>query len=70
MVEVLPSLCQNNGICGGSDLDPNCTDIAARRATPEAYNCSCLQGFEGEYCEIEVGAPDPTPTRGKNTDCS
>ena len=64
-VEVLPSLCQNNGICGGSDLDPNCTDIAARRATPEAYNCSCLQGFEGEYCEIVVGAPDPTPIRGR-----
>ena len=63
-VEVLPSLCQNNGVCGGSDLDPNCTDIVARRATPEGYNCSCPQGFEGEYCEIEVGAPDPTPTRG------
>ena len=64
-VEVLPSLCQNNGVCGGSDLDPNCTDIALRRAMPEAYNCSCLPGTEGEYCEIEVGAPDTTPTRGR-----
>ena len=64
-VELLPSLCQNNGVCGGSDLDPNCTDIAVRRVMPEAYNCSCPAGFEGEYCEIEVGAPDPTPTRGK-----
>ena len=65
VVEVLPSPCQNNGVCGGSYLDPNCTDFAARRATPEAYNCSCLQGFEGDYCEVEVGAPDPTPTRGR-----
>ena len=63
-VEILPSLCQNNGVCGGSDLDPNCTEIALRRASMEVYNCSCLSGFEGEYCEIETGAPEPRPTRG------
>ena len=63
-VEVLPSWCQNNGVCGGSDLDPNCTDIEARRAGFDGYNCSCLQGYEGEYCETEVGSPDPIPTRG------
>lgn len=65
VVEVLPSLCQNNGVCGGSDFDPNCTDIAARRESFDGYNCSCLSGFEGEYCEIEVRAPDPGPMRGK-----
>ena len=64
IVEVLPSACQNNGICGGSDLDPNCTDINTRRTGFEDYNCSCLPGFEGAYCEIEVGTPDPTPQRG------
>ena len=64
-VEVLPSLCQNNGVCGGSYLDPNCTDIAVRQVTPEAYNCSCLQGFGGDYCEVEVGITDPMPTRGR-----
>ena len=63
-VEVLPSPCQNNGVCGGSDLDPNCTDVDARRAGFEGYNCSCLTGYEGEFCEDQVGAVDPGPTRG------
>ena len=51
-IEVLPSYCTNNGICGGSVSDPNCTDIEARRRGFEGYNCSCPSDFEGQYCEM------------------
>ena len=63
-IEVLPSLCENNGVCGGSELDPDCTDITRRRSGFEGYNCSCLAGFGGQYCEIQTSTPSPEPARG------
>lgn len=63
-VEVLPSLCQNDGVCGGSDSDPNCTNIEVRRQGLDLYNCSCLPGFSGQYCEIQLEPPEALPTRG------
>ena len=64
-IEVLPSWCLNNGVCGGSELDPNCTDIGARRAGFEGYNCSCLPGFGGPYCEFQLEIPEPPAPRRK-----
>ena len=64
-IEVLPSVCQNGGVCGRSELDPDCTDIARRRNGSEGYNCSCPSGFGGQYCEIQTNTPTPEPTRGE-----
>lgn len=63
-VEVLPSLCQNGGVCGGSEMDPECVDIEARRNRIDEYNCSCLAGYSGRFCEVELTVPDPEPQRG------
>lgn len=63
-VEVLPSLCENNGVCGGSEMDPTCTDISARRAGFDGYNCSCPTGFGGSRCEISTSTPAPEIVRG------
>ena len=66
-VEVLPSSCENDGVCGGSQDDPACQDLGARRRGFEGYNCSCLSGFEGERCEISLVMPDPPPARGETS---
>lgn len=58
-VEVLPSLCENDGVCGGSVADPGCTDIIARRNGFGGYNCSCMPGFGGQYCEVQTSTPSP-----------
>jgi len=64
-VEVLPSFCQNNGVCNGSINDPDCTNISARRVNFDEYNCSCPAGFTGQYCEIQSETPTATVlTRG------
>jgi len=70
-VEVLPSLCQNNGVCNGSSDDPDCTNITARRTNFDEYNCSCPAGFAGQYCEMQSEtAPIPIiPTRGMCSLC-
>lgn len=66
VVEVLPSPCENDGVCGGSDGDPTCEDIGQRRTGFSGYNCSCLPGFTGELCEIALAIPEPPPpTRGR-----
>ena len=62
-IEVLPSLCENDGVCAGSDSDPDCSDLVARRTGFDGYNCSCLAGFGGQYCEIPLGTPE-SPSRG------
>ena len=33
--------CMNGGICSNGEFD--------------AFNCTCLEGFSGIYCEIEPG---------------
>ena len=63
-VEVLPSLCENNGVCGGSVTDPMCQDLARRRVSFDGYNCSCPAGFGGELCNISLSVPPVLPTRG------
>ena len=56
-IEVLPSWCLNNGVCSGSINDPDCSNITNRKASPGEYNCSCVGGYSGSYCQysnIEV----------------
>jgi len=63
-VEVLYSLCQNNGVCNGSIDDPDCTNATARRDGFYNYSCTCPSGFTGIYCENETELVIPTkPTR-------
>ena len=64
-VEVLPSLCQNNGVCNGSVEDPDCSNITARRTNFIDYNCSCPIGFTGQYCENQTETAPIVPTRGE-----
>ena len=67
-VEVLPSRCENDGVCGGSATDPECEDIGRRRAEPGEYNCTCPVGFTGEVCEIVLMVPEQPITRGELAD--
>ena len=52
LVEVVPSWCQNNGVCGGSKADPGCANITARRLGSSGYNCSCPSGYGGQFCQV------------------
>lgn len=65
LIEVLPSPCLNDGTCGGSAADPRCEDVVQRRSGFDGYNCSCLPGFAGEFCEQELDMPQPPPVRGE-----
>lgn len=67
MIEVLPSLCENDGVCGGSEADPECEDIDARRSGFDGYNCSCLPEYSGQYCEVVLEVPEPPPARGNHS---
>ena len=65
-VEVLYSLCQNNGVCNSSIDDPDCTNATARRAGFDGYTCACPNGFTGIYCENQTEVIISTaPTRCK-----
>ena len=68
-VEVLPSRCQNDGTCAGSEADPTCTDVASRRGGAEEYNCTCPAGFTGDRCEVAVASAIATPMRGERLVC-
>ena len=50
-IEVIPSLCLNNGVCGGSIDDPDCNNITNRKTNPADYNCSCSSEYSGAYCQ-------------------
>ena len=64
-VTVLPSWCQNNGVCGGSGVDPDCSDVDNRRSNPGSYNCSCRDGFSGQFCEVDLRVVEPVVLRGE-----
>ena len=63
-IEVVPSLCLNNGVCNGSEADRTCSDIDARRSSPENYSCQCMEGYAGRYCQLNTVIPEPVETRG------
>lgn len=67
-VTVLANDCQNNGLCGGSVNDSNCTDNTARMMTFDGYSCTCLSGFNGSRCEIEIN-PEPGAVPGCTFRC-
>lgn len=50
-IEVIPSVCLNNGVCNGSSTDPDCTDINNRINNPADYTCKCPDGYSGLYCQ-------------------
>ena len=54
---VIPSLCLNNGVCGGSLSDPDCINITNRINNPGDYNCSCTSEYSGLYCQDSVSEP-------------
>ena len=61
-IVVLSNPCLNDGQCGGSVLDPNCTDRVAREASFDGYTCKCKEGYGGTYCEKRLVPPvEPTP---------
>lgn len=62
-IEVLPSPCLNDGVCGGNEADPLCEDVGQRRESSEGYNCTCLPGFTGDVCEVSLFVPEPAPSR-------
>lgn len=64
-IEVLPSSCLNDGVCGGSEGDPMCMDLANRRGGADDYNCSCPTGFGGQFCEESLVAMTVAPARGE-----
>ncbi|XP_019632640.1 PREDICTED: uncharacterized protein LOC109476195 [Branchiostoma belcheri] len=47
---VLENRCMNGGLCTGPDHDPNCTDVQ-RSVSFNGYECACLDGYYGRYCE-------------------
>ena len=63
-IEVVPSLCLNNGVCNGSVSDATCEDVESRRTSPETYTCRCTEGYSGRHCELDTRAPAPVDTRG------
>lgn len=64
-IEVIPSFCLNNGVCNGSTTDPGCEDLSTRRSDPGSYSCQCMEGFSGQYCELNTQQPTtPVVTRG------
>ena len=65
-VEVIPSVCLNNGVCKGSPNDPNCSNITNRKANPGEYNCSCLTGYSGLYCQVSSIEPSVEIGPGKH----
>lgn len=64
-IDIIPSWCQNGGLCGGSLEDPNCTNITTRREDPSQYRCTCLAGYSGTFCEVSLTPVVPTPEPGK-----
>ncbi len=64
-VEVLPSVCLNGGTCAGSQTDPTCADIAARRGGADSYSCACPAEFTGAMCEVALNTSVVTPVRGE-----
>ena len=63
-VQIVPSWCQNGGLCAGGPGDPNCTNVTARRENPAGYGCTCLPDYSGTYCEVSLIPVTPAPEPG------
>ncbi|KAI8510725.1 hypothetical protein Bbelb_116410, partial [Branchiostoma belcheri] len=57
---VLENRCMNGGLCAGPDHDPNCTDIQ-RSVSFSGYECACLGGYYGQYCESDFNECSSNP---------
>ncbi|XP_019617780.1 PREDICTED: uncharacterized protein LOC109465079 [Branchiostoma belcheri] len=57
---VLENRCMNGGLCTGPDHDPNCTDIQ-RSVSFSGYECACLDGYYGRYCESDFDECSSNP---------
>ena len=56
-ITVIPSWCLNNGVCGGSFSDPDCTNITNRMNNPGDYSCNCSSEYSGSYCQNSILVP-------------
>ena len=68
-IEVVTSWCVNGGVCNGSVSDPTCSDVEARSVAPENYTCQCLEGYSGQFCEIDGRTVTPVEIRGELCVC-
>ncbi|XP_035673095.1 uncharacterized protein LOC118413675 [Branchiostoma floridae] len=57
---VLENRCMNGGFCTGPGHDPNCTRIQ-RSVSFTGYECECLEGYYGRYCESDFDECSSNP---------
>ncbi|CAH1794764.1 unnamed protein product [Owenia fusiformis] len=62
-IHVLENKCQHGGTCNGDEVnDTDCKSIVRSNGF-QGYKCTCLQGYNGDYCENEINECLSSPCR-------